>query len=440
MKNKQLRIGIVFVVSLVILAYFILKTESLFSLFSSHKNYVVYARFSDVSGLFKSSPVRLAGVKIGLVEDIYLEKDRAVVKMFINDKYSLTTDARAKTSSIGIVGENYVELVYRKAHKTKKPTVIQDGGEILTLDPFDLNKAVTRFNDISEKVEGVVAALHDILADPASKDSLKTAMANLKIISRNLKDFSGAEGGMVKAVDSLKGLENKLTRTLNSLDRFIGRLEGSFYNEETGILKNIEQTSDKIKAIVEDFNQISQQIKKGKGTVGKILQDDALYQRVEESVDSLKKILQGVEETKKDLDQTKTNFYAGAEYFTELEKTRFSFGLDLNFANFSLMTRVKEEPVDGDPRFTALLGKNFSFITVGAGMLDSGLGAAAYFKFFNKRLQFGVEASRFYDKSYPFLRTVLTFSLAKHVRLLAGYEDLLDGEKRRFLLGFSLSN
>ena len=116
--------------------------------------------------------------------------------------------------------------------------------------------------------------------------------------------------------------------------------------------------------------------------------------------------VKGVEETKKDLDQTKAKFYAGAEYFTQLERTRFSFGLNLNFVNFSLMTRVKEEPDEGKPRFTALLGKNYSFITFGAGLLDSGLGAAAYLNFFNQRLKLGIEASKFYDKSYPFLRHI----------------------------------
>lgn len=440
MKSKHLKIGIVFVVAFAILGYFILKTESLFSLFSSHKNYVVYASFSDVSGLFKSSPVRLAGVKIGLVEDIYLKEGRAVVKMFINDKYTLTSDARAKTSSIGIVGENYVEIVYRKEYKTKNPEVIKDGGEIKTLDPFNLNEVGIRFNDISVKVEGVIDALHEIIADSDAKDSLKTTLINLKDISENIKTFSGKEGVMNRAVEGVRGLEKKVSRTLELMETFINRFEGSFYNQDTGILKNLERAADKIQTIVDDFNQISRQIKEGKGTAGKILQDDTLYKRVEESVDSLKKILKGVEKTKQDLDKTKAHFYAGTEYFTQLERARFSFGLNLNFANFSLMTRVKEEPEEGKPRFTALLGKNISFITVGAGLLDSGLGAAAYLHFFDQRLKLGIEASRFYDHSYPFLRTILTFSLAKHVHLLAGYEDLLDGENRRFLIGFTLSN
>ena len=71
--------------------------------------------------MYTSAPVRLAGVKIGIVDKIYLEHRKAVVQMMIDNKYKLLDDARVVISTIGFIGEKYVEIVYKDEFKTENP-------------------------------------------------------------------------------------------------------------------------------------------------------------------------------------------------------------------------------------------------------------------------------------------------------------------------------
>ena len=76
--KKEFKIGIFVLAALVIFAYFIIKTESCSEFLSKGKRYPVMARFASVAGMHTSAPVRLAGVKIGLVEEIGLEGRHAL--------------------------------------------------------------------------------------------------------------------------------------------------------------------------------------------------------------------------------------------------------------------------------------------------------------------------------------------------------------------------
>lgn len=80
--------------------------------FVEEEGYVVSARFQNSGGLKVKSPVSMAGVKVGQVSEITLDKDhRAVVKMKINSQYNnLPSDTSASIFTAGLLGEQYVSL------------------------------------------------------------------------------------------------------------------------------------------------------------------------------------------------------------------------------------------------------------------------------------------------------------------------------------------
>lgn len=74
-------------------------------------NYPIYAKFQSVSGLKKGAHVEIAGVRIGTIDSIILDKEnKAVVKMKIEKGLALTDDVIASVKTSGIIGDKYIKI------------------------------------------------------------------------------------------------------------------------------------------------------------------------------------------------------------------------------------------------------------------------------------------------------------------------------------------
>lgn len=76
-------------------------------------HYRLTADFDNIGSLKQRAPVRIAGVTIGRVESVILDKKsfRARVTLLIEDRdNNLPTDTEARIQTEGILGANYVAL------------------------------------------------------------------------------------------------------------------------------------------------------------------------------------------------------------------------------------------------------------------------------------------------------------------------------------------
>lgn len=102
-----------FVASGIIGLFFLAMQISNLGSFVEDDGYVVKARFQNAGGLKVKSPVSVAGVKIGQVRAITLDKDnrRALVEIKIKSQYNqLPSDTTASIFTAGLLGEQYINL------------------------------------------------------------------------------------------------------------------------------------------------------------------------------------------------------------------------------------------------------------------------------------------------------------------------------------------
>lgn len=102
-----------FVASGIIGLFFLAMQISNLGSFVEDDGYVVKARFQNAGGLKVKSPVSVAGVKIGQVRAITLDKDnrRALVEIKIKRQYNqLPSDTTASIFTAGLLGEQYINL------------------------------------------------------------------------------------------------------------------------------------------------------------------------------------------------------------------------------------------------------------------------------------------------------------------------------------------
>lgn len=107
----------------------------------------VSAEFDNISGLKVGSPVELAGVEVGRVEEISITPDRrARLRLKLAPGLTLTDDTIASIRTKGIIGDKFVKISIGNSEKTIPP-----GGKI-----HDTESAVEWEELISKFIHGKV--------------------------------------------------------------------------------------------------------------------------------------------------------------------------------------------------------------------------------------------------------------------------------------------
>jgi phospholipid/cholesterol/gamma-HCH transport system substrate-binding protein len=104
--------------------------------------YQVTAVFPSIAGLKVGALVEIAGVEVGRVKSLTLDKDYQARVIFDIDKgVELQDDAIAAIKTKGLLGEKYVEIVPGGADE-----IIENGGKIQdTEPPIDLEELIAKF-------------------------------------------------------------------------------------------------------------------------------------------------------------------------------------------------------------------------------------------------------------------------------------------------------
>ncbi|MDN0200703.1 MCE family protein [Streptomyces sp. S.PNR 29] len=201
------------------------------------------AAFSEAGGLKPGDEVRIAGVKVGKVEDVDLDGDHVKVTFKLKGEPRFGTATGASIRVKTILGAKYLAL------HPKGPGQLKPGSEIplaRTVPAYDIVQA---FSDLTTTTEEV--------------DTERLAKA-LDTISTTFQD-SPAE---VRA--SLKGL-SRISRTIASRDKALSEL----LDHANGVTGVLAERSKDFTALVDDGNKLLREISKRRQAIHKLLQSSA---------------------------------------------------------------------------------------------------------------------------------------------------------------------
>lgn len=111
MKEGTFETLIGFLVIAVAICFFIF-AYTISGLSSNISGYNLSADFQNIDGISKGADVKLAGIKIGVVEDIALEGESyyAILKLRINDNIQVPNDSSAIISTSGLIGNKFIKI------------------------------------------------------------------------------------------------------------------------------------------------------------------------------------------------------------------------------------------------------------------------------------------------------------------------------------------
>jgi phospholipid/cholesterol/gamma-HCH transport system substrate-binding protein len=106
--DMETAVGFFLLIGIFSLAYISVKLGNL-EVFGS-KGYTIYAEFDQAGGIKPGASIEIAGVSIGKVKEVNLDKYQALLTLEINKGVKLQEDSIASIKTQGLIGEKFVQV------------------------------------------------------------------------------------------------------------------------------------------------------------------------------------------------------------------------------------------------------------------------------------------------------------------------------------------
>jgi len=284
-KRSELWVGVFVVIGILLLAFMTLKIER-FEI-RRKAGYLVNIYFDTVAGLDRNAPVRVAGVRVGNVEKVGLDQGKAKVTFRIPYHIVLYKDSKAYLKSEGFLGERYIEIAPGNPSTGK----VEPGGMIEQgASPADVEQFLTNMSAIREDVKEIVKPLSEVLKAVDTK--------KVESVINNIDKFSGQLPSIASSSkETLQKAKEAFTR-IEDLGDKVKKGEGTLgkiISDET-LYKDAKVAVEKVKETAETLKNVSEKIEKGEGTLGKLVSDDALMKETEKTLKKVQKAAEGIQE------------------------------------------------------------------------------------------------------------------------------------------------
>ena len=246
---------------------------------------IYYVHYDDVSGLQESSRVKLRGVEVGNVRSITLLGDKVEVEIAIEDKYAdmIPDNSIAELGSSGLMGGMEIYIIQGDSE-----TVMKDGGEFEgRVRPDMLGSLADQGGTLLENLNTTVTNVNALLDD--NSEEIGQMIANLESMTSSIDNLLSASSG------DIEGALNDLHTFTTTLSENSERIEAMLANLETfsGDLADADLVNQ-LTATVDSLNAVLASIQEGEGSVGKLLNDEELYNSLNTASDNLGLLLEDI--------------------------------------------------------------------------------------------------------------------------------------------------
>lgn len=315
--SREIKIGIfaASVIFLLVWGYSFLKGKNFFE---NNKEY--YIRYDNIDQLEVASPVYIHGYNVGSVTKIKIDPEnfnKVLVTIDIKGSIKIPKDTKAIIVSLGLVSGK--GIVLDVTHDCKDDDCAQSKeflqgetrgmlGSMVPETELDvyLEKIKSGFEGMVDSVSGSGGGKDLINESKKIIVNLSSITAKLdKILNNTDKNIENSFANIEALTKSLKANDEKIKSIITNLDIISQNLKNAkidslIINGNTTITKlsssisGLKSIMSKTDSSLNNINQMVVDINKGKGSLGKLMKDDKLYDDLNLTIKHTNLLLQDI--------------------------------------------------------------------------------------------------------------------------------------------------
>ncbi len=317
-RRAEKRVGVFFIGAMVLLGVLAIFSEDL-EFWRTGYELVTY--FDSAENLLEHDPVTLGGVEVGKVVDMAIDGQRVRIALRLDPGTVVKKDSVAKIRMTTLLGGRFIGLTIG----SPEAPVLKPGDVIDSVEPFDVDKLLTDASEITDDV-------HELI-DSFNENQDKVLDKVYAMLDENEEGVSEAITAFRDAATTISDAGPKVDEILESVKTITARAERgegtvgklladeSLYEEMQEITANVKEVSETAKRLLADneenvdelvvaardasvklnetldsANEIADKINEGEGTIGKLVNDEELYDDARETLATVSDAAEGVRE------------------------------------------------------------------------------------------------------------------------------------------------
>ena len=253
--NPTVKVGIIVFISLVALAIVAIFLTD-YQLMAT--GYNIIAIYDDVYGLTADTEVRMAGVKIGKVDTISLDRrQRAVVKIRVSSKCRIPEGSQFVLQMGLLIGDKYIDILPNR--NTDK--YLADGSVVNGKIPPSLTDLVPDAQKLIGKLNETADGLNRVLNNKEYQERLNASLKNIQNATARLDQTMYLLQNTVKGQQqNINAIASNVTYASASLKNLMSDLEG--FEKRGDVQANIIAALDAARKSAESLERTTDSLEK----------------------------------------------------------------------------------------------------------------------------------------------------------------------------------
>lgn len=249
-----------------------------------------YVEYDNVEGLATSASVTINGLVVGRVTEINLNKEtgKLMVKLQLKTDFPISKSSTAIIYKPGFIDGKQVAIQPNFNDKS----IAEEGQVLRGTAEMDLTDALkkqllplqSKFEKLLMNSDNLLTGFNNVL-DAKGQQDLRKSLSEL---SKTMEQFHYASSNINSILDENKDEIKGVVTNLNKVSNDFSQISDSLNKANLGkTVKNLQATLEKVDGLLANMQA-------GKGTMGKLMTDEALYTNLAKTSQELELLLEDV--------------------------------------------------------------------------------------------------------------------------------------------------